>query len=133
MHILSQRPGRRERHTKLEQLGAAHAHHWAALVRVAATSTSLNEEERAQAIAHGSTISKRELVTELIYVSTAKKAYDKKRNIKMHFAVAESADPNLFFIGKVLMSVGAKKKRGQPPRGGLDREVQEILTEVLDT
>ena len=74
----------RERQSRLEQVGAAHAHHWAVDVRVAAASTSLTEEERAQVVAHISAIPTPEQVTEIIYVSKSKKAYDKRR-IKMQF------------------------------------------------
>ena len=121
----------RERQSKLGQVGAAHAHHWAAVVRVAAASNSLTEEERAQVAAHISALSTPEQVTEIIYVSKSKKAYD-KRQIKMHFAVAESANHILALIGKVLMPTGAKRKKGKPPRAGLEREVQEFLPEVFD-
>ena len=38
-------------------------------------------------------------------MSKSKKAYE-KRKIKMHFAVAESANHILALIGKVLMSIG---------------------------
>ena len=56
----------RERQSKLELVGAAHAHHWAAVVRTAGASNSLTEEERAQVAAHISAISTPEQVTEII-------------------------------------------------------------------
>ena len=121
----------RERQSKLELVGAAHAHHWAAVVRTAGASNSLTEEERAQVAAHVSAISTPERVTEIIYVSKSKKAYD-KRQIKMHFAVAESANHILALVAKVHMSIGAKRKKGQPPRARLERAVQEFLLEAFD-
>ena len=50
----------------------------------------------------------------------------------MHFAVAESATHIQALVGKVLMSIGAKRKKGQPPRAGLEREVQEFPYEAFD-
>ena len=66
-------------------------HHWAAVVRMADASNSLTEEERAQVVAHISAISTPEKVTEIFFVSKSKKS-DDKRQIKMHFAVAKSAN-----------------------------------------
>ena len=100
----------RERQSKLELVGAAHAHHWAAVVRMAGASNSRTEEERAQVAAHISAISTPEQVTEIINVSKSKIAYE-KRQIKMHFAVAESATHIQALVGKVLMSIGARGRK----------------------
>ena len=59
----------RERQSKLQLVGAAHAHHWAAVVRMAGASISPKEEQRAQMVAHISTISTPAQVTEIIHVS----------------------------------------------------------------
>ena len=88
----------RERQSKLELVGAAHAHQWAVVVPMAGASNSPTEEERAQEAAHISAFSTPEQVTEIIYVSTSKKAHD-KRQIKMHFAVADSANHILALVG----------------------------------
>ena len=60
----------RERQSKLQLVGAAPAHHWAAVVRMAGASNSLTEEERAQVAAHISAMSTPEQITEIIYPST---------------------------------------------------------------
>ena len=63
-------------------------------------------------------------------MSKSTKAHD-KRQIKMHFVVAESANCILALVGKVLVSIGAKRKKGQPPRARLERELQEFLSEAF--
>ena len=83
----------RERQSKLELVGTAHGHRWASVVRMAGASNSA--------------ISTPERVTEIIYVSKSKKAYD-KRQTKMHIAAAESANHILALVGEVLMLIGTK-------------------------
>ena len=47
--------------------------------------------------------------------------------MKLHLATHASFEPVLDSLDKALLATGGKRKSGQAPRGGLERQLQEML------
>lgn len=47
--------------------------------------------------------------------------------MKLHLATHASLEPVLDSLEKALLATGGKRKSGQAPRGGLERQLQEML------
>ncbi|CAE7943317.1 unnamed protein product [Symbiodinium necroappetens] len=113
--------------------GEPHVHAWAALLRVAMDDEALNTDDR-QAIEQHRAVSTDPLIMSgIVYVCKVRKAFDRD-SMKMFFSVHRDAEPSLTALTKGLIHAGGRLKRGQAPRSGLEREVQEVvdhLTEIL--
>ncbi|CAE7817514.1 unnamed protein product [Symbiodinium necroappetens] len=113
--------------------GEPHVHAWAGLLRVALKDEALNSYDR-QAIEQHRAVSTDPLVMSgIVYVCKVRKAFDRD-SMKMFFSVHRDAKPSLAALTKGVIHAGGKLKRGQAPRSGLEREVQEAvdhLTEIL--
>ena len=113
--------------------GEPHVHAWAALLRVALDDEALNADDR-QAIEQHRAVSTDPLIMSgVVYVCKVRKAFDRD-SMKMFFSVHRDAEPSLAALTKGVIHAGGKLKRGQAPKSGLEREVQEVvdhLTEIL--
>lgn len=64
-----------------------------------------------------------------VYASKTRKAYA-KRMVKIIFAAAPDTGRVWEIIAKALCTAGGQRKRGQPPRGGLERDLQGIIDDM---
>lgn len=114
---------------KLDDLGPVHAHVWAAVVKEAVSHPIAEEDKKVlqkhfeEITAAGSTAAD---VASQVHVARFKKAWDKK-TMKLHLAAQQSLEPVLDALEKALVATGGKRKHGQAPRGGLERQLQEML------
>ena len=114
---------------KLDELGPVHAHVWAAVVKEAVSHPIAEEDKKVlqkhfeEITAAGSTAAD---VASQVHVARFKKAWDKK-TMKLHLAAQQSLEPVLDALEKALVATGGKRKHGQAPRGGLERQLQEML------
>ena len=72
------------------------------------------------------------IMSDIVHVCKARKAFDRD-SMKMFFSVHRDAEQS-FAALKGLIHAGGKLKRGQAPRSGREREVQEVvdhLPEIL--
>lgn len=113
----------------LQDLGPVHVHIWAAMVSAAAK-CSISEPDQQALLAHFQEITADDAdanqVACKILVAKIKKAYD-KNYVKVHFAISPDMKNVYASFCKALVSLGAKQKVGQAPRGSLERELQEFL------
>ena len=113
--------------------GEPHVHAWAALLRVALEDTALSAEDCAAVEQHRAMSTDPIIMSGVVYVAKLRKAFD-KNTMKMFFSVHRDAEPALAALTKGVLHNGGKLKRGQAPRSGLEREVQEVvdhLSEIL--
>lgn len=114
---------------KLDDLGPVHAHVWAAVVKEVVSHPIAEEEKKVlqkrfeEITAAGSTAAD---VASQVRVARFKKAWDKK-TMKLHLAAQQSLEPVLDALEKALVATGGKRKHGQARRGGLERQLQEML------
>ena len=114
---------------KMEEMGPVHVHVWAAIVKVAVDYVA-KEDDKTVLQQHFETITKAgSTAAEVafhVHVARFKKAWDKK-TMKLHLATHASLEPVLDSLDKALLATGGKRKSGQAPRGGLERQLQEML------
>ena len=113
--------------------GEPRVHAWTALLRVALEDTALSAEDRTAVEQHRAMSTDPIIMSGVVYVAKVRKAFD-KNTMKMFFSVHRDAEPALAALTKGVLRNGGNLKRGQAPRSGLEREVQEVvdhLSEIL--
>ncbi|CAE8729019.1 unnamed protein product [Polarella glacialis] len=111
--------------------GEPHVHAWAAMLRVALEDPALNSDDKQCIEAHRSAATDPEMMSHVVYVSKLRKAFDKDM-MKLFFSTHADAEGALKALSKGLVSKGAKQQFGHAPRGGLEREVQEVVDQLTD-
>jgi hypothetical protein len=105
--------------------GEPHVHCWAALV-ARATRDTTNEKDRKVLIDHATATTEPERLLDKVFVCKLKKAFD-KNTLKLQISASSKLDEEMQAIDKVLKAAGGRLKRGQAPKSGLERDLQDVL------
>ena len=114
----------------VDALGPVHVHVWAAALVSAAAQCSINQEDANTLKAHfdeaTSSNSDPNAHAARVHIARFRKAWD-KNTVKLHLDCSTDLSHVLSSLDKALTSSGAHRKYGQAPRGGLERQAQELL------
>ena len=108
--------------------GEPHVHCWAALVARAAKDTN-DEKDRKALIDHATETTEPEQLLDKVFVCKLKKAFD-KNTMKLQISAAAKMEAEMQALDRVLRAAGGKQKRGQAPKSGLERDLQDALDKI---
>ena len=114
---------------KIDALGPIHVHVWASIVN-AAVGSAATKEDADILKEHFDSITKPgsdpNSIALHVHVARFRKAWD-KGTVKLHLACRSDWCTVFESLERALVASGAKRKLGQAPRGGLERQIQELL------
>ena len=110
--------------------GPPHCYAWIQMLELLVTD-GLAEEEKKAVQAFCSEHPSPEQMATVVHVCRVKKAFQKGKT-KLCLAVHDSAEAVLQLLVKKLPERGGELKRGQAPKGGLERELQGLLDQLSD-
>ncbi|CAE7234584.1 unnamed protein product [Symbiodinium sp. CCMP2592] len=113
----------------IDELGEPQYHSWAALIKVAVEDTAMSQQDRDVLTAHFNGVRSVADLTDKVFIAKVKRCYDKRVN-KVHLAVCAELSPVLDALLRAMSRAGGKIKRGQPPRSGNDRELQDLVDKL---
>ena len=114
---------------KIDALGPIHVHVWASIVN-AAVGSAATKEDADILKEHFDSITKPgsdpNSIALHVHVARFSKAWD-KGTVKLHLACRSDWCTVFESLERALVASGAKRKLGQAPRGGLERQIRELL------
>ena len=110
--------------------GPPHCYAWIQMLELLVTD-GLAEEEKKAVQAFCSEHPSPEQMATVVHVCRVKKVFQKGKT-KLCLAVHDSAEAVLQLLVKKLAERGGELKRGQAPKGGLERELQGFLDQLSD-
>ena len=113
----------------IDELGEPQHHSWAALIKVAVEDTAMSQQDRDVLTAHFSGVRSVADLTDKVFIAKVKRCYDKRVN-KVHLAVCAELCPVLDALLRAMCRAAGKIKRGQAPRSGNDRELQDLVDKL---
>eukprot|EP00434_Breviolum_minutum_P031879 symbB.v1.2.028194.t1/scaffold2897.1/size67685/5 len=109
--------------------GEMHVYAWEALTRVAMETADAPAEAVEVIKVHRQSAADPELLSAQIYVCKVKKAYD-RGVVKLHLAGHPDLGKVIDAVIAVLISTGAKERKGQAPQSGMARELQQLVEQL---
>ena len=89
----------------------------------------MSQQDRDVLTAHFSGVRSVADLTDKVFIAKVKRCYDKRVN-KVHLAVCAELCPVLDALLRAMCRAGGKIKRGQAPRSGNDRELQDLVDKL---
>ena len=112
--------------------GPPHCYAWMGMLEMLVSEHTGIAEESTQSIRQFcQEYASAEAMATVIHVCRVKKAFQKGK-VKVCFAVHASAEQVLKLLVDKLTDKGGEVKRGQAPKGGLERELQTFLDQLTD-
>ena len=109
--------------------GEPHVHVWGAFVNAALEDKETSEADMDILNRHATENPDPANLCAKVFVCKIKKAYNRD-TVKVHFAVHKDVETIVEVLARRLLAAGGREKRGQPPQGGLKREVQAMVEKL---
>ena len=113
---------------KNHTLGQPSSSLWAAFMKVLATDENISEEKRQQVKSYCDEVTDPCSLSQTVLYCRLSKVYDQSK-VRLQVAVTPELQEFLTELQRGLEASGGERKFGPPPRGALERHVQELLGE----
>ena len=100
-------------HKAIEELGKPQHHSWATLIKVAVADTAMSQQDKEIISAHFEGVKSVSDLADKVFI-----------------AKVTEVGPVLDALLRAMSRTGGKMRRGQPPRSGNDRELQDLVDKL---